>query len=136
MLSQKNRLLASGVFCAVCLLNCWSCSRPTKTESLTEKALLSNNAPAISLPGIDWSHSEKTVLLAVSTDCSFCTASMPFYKKLAEMISTDKKLNLISVTPQSLSEGQAYFDKSDVKIRTFVQGHFDSLSLFNIPQPC
>jgi hypothetical protein len=38
----------------------------------------------ISLPGIDWSKSDRTLLLALSTTCHFCTESAPLYQQLQE----------------------------------------------------
>ncbi len=38
----------------------------------------------ISLPGIDWQKSGRTLLLVLSTSCGFCTESAPFYVRLQE----------------------------------------------------
>ncbi len=38
----------------------------------------------ISLPGIDFKQSQKTLLLVLSSTCPFCSRSMPFYQRMMQ----------------------------------------------------
>ncbi|HEY9285591.1 MAG TPA: hypothetical protein VIP46_19225, partial [Pyrinomonadaceae bacterium] len=40
------------------------------------------NGESINLPGIDWQKNGRTLLMALSTTCHFCTESGPFYQRL------------------------------------------------------
>ena len=85
----------------------------------------------ISLPGIDWSKSNRTVLLALSTTCHFCTASAPFYQKLEQQSPND--LRLVAVLPQSVEDGRAYLNKLGVAIQDVVQAPLASVGVSGTP---
>lgn len=72
----------------------------------------SNNTERLKLPvvssvDIDWKQNRQTLLLAVSSNCRFCTESAPFYKKLAEQKHNTR---LVAILPQSVSEGKVTFN--------------------------
>src|SRR6266403_2612076 len=52
----------------------------------------------ISLVGIDWSKSDRTVVLALSTGCHYCSESAPFYQKLQQQ--NPNNVRLVAVLPQ------------------------------------
>src|SRR5437899_30573 len=58
---------------------------PNASQLVTNKPV-SIPGPAegsdVSLPGINWSESNETVVLALSNKCHFCTESAPFYQRL------------------------------------------------------
>ena len=55
--------------------------------------------------GIDWSHEQRTLILALSTTCHFCSESAPFYRKL---IAEKRYVRFIAVLPQSVGDGRDY----------------------------
>ena len=68
----------------------------------------------IDIPGIDWSKSDATLLLVLSTKCIFCTESMPFYKKLVQ--ETGARTRFIAVFPQNENEARQYLRENGVAI--------------------
>ena len=68
----------------------------------------------IEVPGIDWSKSNATLLLVLSTKCIFCTDSMPFYKNLVQ--ETRGRTRFIALFQQNESEARHYLKENGVAI--------------------
>jgi len=85
----------------------------------------------LSLPGIDWSKSDRTLLLALSTTCHFCSESAPFYQKLQQQKSND--VRLVAVLPQSVEDSKNYLTKLGVSVGEVVQASLASVSVSGTP---
>ena len=81
----------------------------------------SNVGARLSQVDIDWSKSNKNVLLLLSTSCHFCTESAPFYKRLVQERTQRGTFSLTAVLPQPVSEGQAYLKGLGVDINDIKQ---------------
>ena len=86
---------------------------------------------ALTLPGVDWSKSERTLVLAVSTTCHFCTESAPFYQQLQK--AKPNNLRLIAALPQPTDEGRRYLTKLDVNLSEIVQVPLASIGVSGTP---
>src|SRR5258706_12029134 len=60
----------------------------------------------LSVPGVNWQTNKRTLIMALSTQCHFCTESSPFYKQLSQQRGAD--VRLLAVLPQPVSESEAY----------------------------
>lgn len=87
----------------------------------------------ISVPGITWSESDETVLLALSNKCHFCTESAPFYQKLTHELTDRKNVRVVAVFPQDVSEGKKYLDGLNVPITRVAQATLDSIGVRGTP---
>lgn len=85
----------------------------------------------ISLPGIDWSKSTRTVVLALSTTCHFCSESAPFYQKLQQQ--NPSNVRLVAVLPQSVEDGRNYLTKLGVSLNEVVQAPLASVGVSGTP---
>jgi thiol-disulfide isomerase/thioredoxin len=85
----------------------------------------------ISLPGIDWSKTDRTLVLALSTTCHFCTESAPFYQKLQQQKRDD--VRLVAFFPQPLQESRNYLDKLGVTVDEVAQGALSSAGVSGTP---
>jgi thioredoxin-related protein len=70
----------------------------------------------LSLAGVDWGKSNKTLLMVLSTTCHFCTESAPFYQRLAQEKTKHKDVSMIAVMPQSSSESQKYLSDHGISV--------------------
>ncbi|HET8773913.1 MAG TPA: hypothetical protein VFP80_08990 [Thermoanaerobaculia bacterium] len=61
----------------------------------------------LSVPGFDWRSNGNTVVLALSTNCHFCSESAPFYRRLADELSR-RRVHLTAVLPQDANESGEY----------------------------
>jgi len=85
----------------------------------------------VSLPSIDWSKSDHTILLALSTTCHFCSESAPFYQKLAQAKRAD--VRLVAVFPQSIQDGSAYLQKLGVAVDEVAQSPLSAVGVSATP---
>jgi hypothetical protein len=87
----------------------------------------------ISVPGINWSDSEETVVLALSDKCHFCTESAPFYQTLSRELADRKNVRMVAVFPQQVDAGKKYLDGLNVPITQVAQVTLDSLGVRGTP---
>ena len=85
----------------------------------------------VSLPGIDWSKTDHTLLLALSTTCHFCTESAPFYQQLQREKKDD--MHLVALLPQPLQESRTYLDKLGIKVDDVAQSPLNSVGVSGTP---
>jgi thioredoxin-related protein len=94
-------------------------SAPAETASATAAAAASNASLVkpgsnVELANYNWSESDNTLVMVLSTTCHFCTESAPFYKRLVEARADKKKLRIVAVFPQTPEEGREYLEKLGV----------------------
>jgi hypothetical protein len=120
-----------AILCAFVLVAALAAKR------LWEPALLRNsNGPPIganvSLPGVDWSRSNQSLVLALNTGCHFCSESADFYRRLVS--SADSKgARVLAVLPQPISESRAYLEKLGVTITEVVQSPLSAADVSGTP---
>jgi rhodanese-related sulfurtransferase len=68
----------------------------------------------LELPGVEWGQSDATLLLVLSTKCTFCAESMPFYKRIVQ--ETGPRTRLIALLPQNTSDARQYLQDNGVTI--------------------
>ena len=85
----------------------------------------------ITLPGIDWSKSTRTVVLALSTTCHFCSESAPFYQKLQQQ--KPNSVRLVAVLPEAVEDSRNYLNKLGVNVSDIVQGSLASVGVSSTP---
>lgn len=87
----------------------------------------------LSIPGVTWNAGGTTLVLALSTDCRFCTESAPFYLRVAKERATNPRLRVIALFPQSVEDGQDYLEHLGVKVDEVKQVRLESLGLTGTP---
>lgn len=104
-------------------------------ESAGKRELPSGPAEGtqLSVPGISWSDSEETVVLALSDKCKFCTDSAPFYKQLAAETAKRKGVRVLAVFPQEESAGKKYLSDLGVNVGDVKQTTLNSIGVRGTP---
>jgi thioredoxin-related protein len=87
----------------------------------------------LDLPNADWDKSDKTLVMALSTNCRFCTESTPFYKKLAEKNANNENVRLVVVTPQDITEAKNYLEKHEVLVNRIKQSTLNKIQVSGTP---
>jgi len=134
-------IVTSVVLCSV-LVRKYFFARNKQTVAATASSTTSafGNAPSkrgpqpgtkISLPGIDWSKPTRTIVLALSTTCHFCSESAPFYQNLARQKSDN--VGLIAVLPQPVEDSKNYLNKLGVKTTDVIQSSLSSIGASGTP---
>ena len=85
------------------------------------------------VPGIDWTKNERTLLIALSRGCHFCSASAPFYKRLTQELSGQKEVGLVAAFPQPVDDARSYLSNLGVSIADVRQLRLDSLGVLGTP---
>ena len=53
------------------------------------------------LPGVDYGRAARTLVLSIHSTCGFCTASMPFYRKILEQRTVRSAASVLQVVAVS-----------------------------------
>ena len=81
------------------------------------------------LLGVDWAKNRRTLVLALSTTCHFCTESAPFFRRLGE----EKEVKTVAALPQSVSEGKKYLAGESVHVDEVRQVSLNGLGIMATP---
>ena len=87
----------------------------------------------LSINGVNWADSERTVLVALGKECKYCSDSADFYRRLATGITTQTNTRLIAVFSDRESEAEAYLKQLDVPIREVQYVSLSSLGIKSVP---
>lgn len=85
------------------------------------------------IEGIRWADSDRTVLLALSKDCKYCSQSAQFYRRLAAGIASQTNTRLVAVFPERESEADAYLRQLEIPIRELRYVSLPALGINNVP---
>ena len=85
----------------------------------------------IGLPSIDWTRSDRTLILALSTSCHFCSESAPLYEKLQQQRKTG--VRLLALFPQPLEESRRYLSTIGVSVDDVVQSPLSVIGASGTP---
>ena len=86
--------------------------------------------PIVSSLNINWNQNRQTLILAVSSNCHFCTESAPFYKKLGQ---NKGDTHLVAVLPQTVEEGRKYLERLGVSVDEVRQLSLDQMGVNGTP---
>ena len=87
----------------------------------------------VSLPGVDWSSNNQTLLLVLQKGCHFCTESAAFYQRLVRETAGRENVHLIAVLPQTSDESRKYLDDLGVAIEEVKQAELGSVGVYGTP---
>ncbi len=85
------------------------------------------------LADVDWSKSEKNLVLILSTSCHFCSESAPFYQKLAQQKAKHSDVKLIAVFPQTVEEAQRYLSEHNLSVDEVRQSSLNTINVRGTP---
>lgn len=84
-----------------------------------------------SLPGVDWARNGRTLVLAISTGCHFCTESGPFFRRIQK--DATKGIRLLAVLPQPAAEARKYLESLGVAVDEVRQAQLNSIGVRGTP---
>ena len=83
------------------------------------------------LPGVDWRKNGQTLVLAISTQCHFCTESAPFFRTL--VAQAGKNVKMVAVFPQPAEEAQKYLSGEGVRVDQIEQADLNRIGVRGTP---
>lgn len=87
----------------------------------------------LSVPDVDWGKNDRTLLLTLSKGCHYCSASAPFYRRLAQETAGRKDVGLVALLPQAVEDGRGYLSGLGVEVPDVRQASLDSLGVVGTP---
>lgn len=107
--------------------------RPSPAGVQLPSALRVGTAFATS-PALPLDHTRGTLVLALSTRCKFCAASVPFYSHLlAASRSGSQGLPIVAIFPNSQDEVQTFAPKIGSPLQTLAGQDFQNLGIAGTP---
>jgi len=96
------------------------------------QALLGKTLPP--LPDHDWKRQNRTLVMAIRQGCSFCEASMPFYRRLSDLRKAERiRTRLLAVMPDPEAPGSAQLQANGVDVEGAFQQPLRSLNVSATP---
>ncbi|MFL6209948.1 MAG: peroxiredoxin family protein [Pyrinomonadaceae bacterium] len=137
-LTKKVQLLANLATIVIAILLCFAVTRRSVFPEPPKYAEPAPFVPVhagtkLALPGIDWAKNERTLLLALSQGCHFCTASAPFYQRLTQELSGQKNIGLVALLPQPVDNARTYLTSLGVAVADVRQVPLDALGVVGTP---
>lgn len=86
----------------------------------------------LAVKNLDWTQRDRTLILAVSTQCHFCTASAGFYQRLSTQAKL-KNVRIVAVFPQPESEAKTYFQGLNVPVTEIYRAPLSEVSVSGTP---
>jgi hypothetical protein len=62
----------------------------------------------LSIPNVDWSKRDRTLVMVLKQDCSYCSESAPFYRRVVQETRGNDRIGLIAILPQELGQARDY----------------------------
>lgn len=87
----------------------------------------------LSLPGVDWKTNGRTLVLALSSGCRFCTESAPFYQRLAQERAQFQNIRFVAVFPEPVEQSRKYLSDLGVTVDEVRQARLDSIGVAGTP---
>jgi hypothetical protein len=108
------------ITCGVILLTIARLTGSSTPKSAAPPPIPKAGERAEQLPGVDYRQSEKTLVLYLRSTCSFCTSSMPFYRRMKNAITATDSTLLVAVGSEPSSVLQAYLDDHSLVVDKFI----------------
>ena len=120
-LVRKIEIVANVSIIVVAIVVCVAAVRYFRTKASVSQAPTRAIAAGtkINLPNEDWARNRQTLLLALSTQCEYCSASNEFYQRIENSASSNTKL--VAVLPQPPEESQQYLAGLKLTIKDIQQ---------------
>ena len=125
-------IIVALIICATTIKEHWlSDSRAPRPAAVTDSRLLSTH---LEVPGVDWESANKTIVMALSTQCHFCQESAPFYKSVSESPAVkSKRIAVMMIFPQSSDEAESFARTKDIHPGRILSMNLQQLGISSTP---
>jgi Redoxin len=124
-------IIVVAILLGVLLVQHYLLPTPPNREAV-ERAQLKPGTK-LSLSGVDWGKSSRTLLMVLSTNCRYCTESAPFYQRIAQEKAGHGDVSLVAVLPQSANEATEYLTNHGIVVDDIKQASSVDISVRGTP---
>ena len=141
ILATAANIAAVVAFAAVLVAVCADLYRARRAgpgaAAQPEPAAFTSGAEAPSIAGVDYSRSERTLLLFLSVDCRYCKQSVPFYRDLAASLraspSQGATRRIVAVFAEDAAQVRAFVGQENLNIECAAGVPFRTLGVTGTP---
>jgi rhodanese-related sulfurtransferase len=87
----------------------------------------------LSIDGIDWAKTDRTILLALGTDCKYCTESAQFYRRLIQGSANQPDIRFIALFPKKEIGAENYLKQLGIPVSEIRYVSLASLGITKVP---
>lgn len=87
---------------------------PSQSSAIERPRILPGTK--LTVDDVDWSKREQSLLMVLSTNCRYCTESIPFYQRLVQKKGARQDVQLVAVLPQIVGEAQKYLSDHAISV--------------------
>lgn len=131
-MGANGAIILTAILLSVVLVKTYLGQAPQKKDQpspppVTQKLL--QKGDVLNIPKVNWRNG-KTLLLALSSSCRFCTDSAPFYRRL---MKDRGETRLVALFPRGSGEGESYLSNLGVKVDQVEQASLEELGISGTP---
>jgi hypothetical protein len=132
-LANLSIIVAALMFCATIAKDRWL-SKPASTSGSSAGTESPLKGSQLKLSGVKWDQADKTLVMALSTQCHFCQESAPFYRELtASPAVKSKRVAVVTVFPQEQSEAESFVKHSEIRADSVLSMPLQTLGASSTP---
>lgn len=105
-------IIVVALILGITVVNRYFISAPAKPAMPVNREIAAGTK--LPLSDVDWSKSDKNLVMVLSTTCHFCVESSPFYQQLTQQKAGRSDVRLITVMPQTVDEAQRYLNEHKI----------------------
>lgn len=83
------------------------------------------------VPGVDWNKNGRTLVMAISTQCHFCTESLPLFQRITS--DSGPHIRTLALLPQTKADAAEYLRKGGVRVDDIRQLTLSSIGVQGTP---
>jgi len=129
-LAANLAIIVVACMLATVLVKSYLLAKPAEQQARKQLDSEPVSRPTVSSLDINWNQNRQTLILAISSNCHFCTESAPFYKKLAQNKGDTR---LVALLPQRVEEGRKYLEMLGVSVDEIRQSSLDQIGIHGTP---
>jgi thioredoxin-related protein len=130
--SRSLEIATNVAILMTCALIAFAILRPTASPASQARIAAPKVGDTISLQNVSWSDHKKTLVMAISTRCHYCSESKPFYHVLSEKAAASST-KLVAVLPDTTSESIAYLVQDKIRVDQVIQSSLDRIKVAGTP---
>lgn len=88
----------------------------------------------LTIRGVDWNRSDRTLVLALRKGCRYCEESMAFYRQLVGMQRAGQfKADIVAVLPNDANSAHDFMESSGLSVTTVPKTPLESIQVQGTP---
>ena len=86
------------------------------------------------IPNLEWKQHRHTLVLALNTGCHFCEQSVPFYRRIGEILEQGGiDLDVVAVFPNDPAQVRQFMSKESLRVRSIAAVPLEKLRVNATP---